>query len=68
MLVVGIETVTDKFRFKYPNPNLTLQAGSIEKGETHLNTRLAMAWTTLLICGTFFMNRSRMTGRIKHFE
>ena len=34
MLVVGIETVTDEFRTKYPNPNLTLQAGSLERGET----------------------------------
>lgn len=34
MLVLGVETVTEAFRAKYPNPNLTLQAGSIERGET----------------------------------
>ena len=33
MMLVSIETVTDKFRAKYPNPNLTLQAGSVEKFE-----------------------------------
>lgn len=57
MLVVGIETVTEAFRFKYPNPNLTLQAGSIEKGETVLNAavretfeeaRILVHWTSLL--------------------
>lgn len=57
MLVVGIETVTEEFRFKYPNPNLTLQAGSIEKGETHLNAalrelfeeaRILVHWTALM--------------------
>ena len=40
MLVVGIETVTDKFRNKYPNPNLTLQAGSIEKNESSLTAAI----------------------------
>ena len=57
MLVVGIETVTEAFRFKYPNPNLTLQAGSIEKGETVLNAavretfeeaRILVHWTALM--------------------
>jgi hypothetical protein len=40
MLVVGIETVTEAFRAKYPNPNLTLQAGSIERGETVLQAAI----------------------------
>ncbi len=39
-LVVSLETVTDKFRGKYPIPNLTLQAGSMEIGETPLETAL----------------------------
>lgn len=39
-LVVSLETVTDKFRGKYPIPNLTLQAGSMESGETPLETAL----------------------------
>ncbi len=34
LLLVSFETVNPDFRQKYPNPNLTLQAGSIEKGET----------------------------------
>jgi len=33
-LVVGLETVNPDFRHKYPIPNLTLQAGSVESGET----------------------------------
>ncbi len=40
MLVVVIETVTDQFRNKYPNPNLTLQAGSIEKNESALTAAI----------------------------
>lgn len=56
MLVVGIETVTEKFRNKYPNPNLTLQAGSIEKNESALTAgirelseeaRVVAHWTSL---------------------
>jgi hypothetical protein len=56
MLVVGIETVTEKFRNKYPYPNLTLQAGSIEKGESILNaavrevfeeSRIMLHWTSI---------------------
>ena len=56
MLVVGIETVTEKFRSKYPNPNLTLQAGSIEKNESALTAairelseeaRVVAHWTSL---------------------
>ena len=39
-LVVSLETVTDTFRHKYPVPNLTLQAGSMEDGETPLDTAL----------------------------
>ena len=34
LLVVGLETVNDKFRRQYPFPNLTLHAGKIEKGES----------------------------------
>ena len=34
MLLVSVETVTNRFRKKYPNPNITLQAGSVEKRET----------------------------------
>ena len=40
MLVLGVETVTEAFRAKYPNPNLTLQAGSIERGETVLQAAI----------------------------
>ena len=56
MLVVGIETITEEFRAKYPTPNLTLQAGSIEKGESVLNAalrelyeeaRVLVHWTAL---------------------
>ena len=56
MLVVGIETVTEQFRSKYPNPNLTLQAGSIEKNESALTAairelseeaRVVAHWTSL---------------------
>jgi hypothetical protein len=36
MLVVGLETVNDFYRKKYPHPNLTLHAGKIEEGETTL--------------------------------
>ena len=36
MIVVGLETVNDAFRRKYPHPNLTLHAGKIELGETTL--------------------------------
>ena len=36
LLVVGLETVNDAFRRKYPHPNLTLHAGKIELGETTL--------------------------------
>ena len=32
-LLVGLETVNPLFRHKYPIPNLTLQAGSVESGE-----------------------------------
>lgn len=39
-LVVSLETVTDSFRHRYPVPNLTLQAGSQEVGETPLDTAL----------------------------
>jgi hypothetical protein len=34
MLLVSVETVTDEYRKKYPNPNITLQAGSIETKES----------------------------------
>ena len=34
LLVVGLETVNDQFRTKYPHPNLTLHAGKIELGES----------------------------------
>ena len=56
MLVVGIETVTEAFRSKYPNPNVTLQAGSIEKNESALTAairelseeaRVVAHWTSL---------------------
>lgn len=33
-LLVSYEGVDDEFRHKYPNPNLTLQAGKIEPGES----------------------------------
>ncbi len=39
-LVVGLETVTDAFRKKYPHPNLTLHAGKIEEGESTLDAAL----------------------------
>jgi 8-oxo-dGTP pyrophosphatase MutT (NUDIX family) len=39
-LVVGLETVNPDFRQKYPIPNLTLQAGSIEEGETPMQAGL----------------------------
>lgn len=32
-MLVGLETVTDALRAKYPHPNLTLHAGKIEAGE-----------------------------------
>jgi len=32
-MLVGLETVTDALRAKYPHPNLTLHAGKIEPGE-----------------------------------
>jgi hypothetical protein len=35
-LVVGVEPILDEFRKKYPLPNLTLQAGKIEPGESPL--------------------------------
>jgi hypothetical protein len=35
-LVVGVEPIMDEFRKKYPLPNLTLQAGKIEPGESPL--------------------------------
>jgi hypothetical protein len=35
-LVVGVEPVVEEFRKKYPLPNLTLQAGKIEPGESPL--------------------------------
>ncbi|MCH9717367.1 MAG: NUDIX domain-containing protein [Gammaproteobacteria bacterium] len=34
LLLVSLESVNPLFREKYPNPNLTLQAGSVEAGET----------------------------------
>ena len=34
MLLVSVETVTNEFRRKYPNPNITLQAGSVENRES----------------------------------
>jgi hypothetical protein len=34
MLLVSVETVTNAFRKKYPNPNITLQAGSVEDRES----------------------------------
>lgn len=36
-LLVSLETVNPEFRSKYPIPNLTLQAGSIEEGESALD-------------------------------
>jgi hypothetical protein len=33
-LLVGLETVTAELRSRYPHPNLTLQAGKIEAGES----------------------------------
>lgn len=33
-LLVGLETVSAELRAKYPHPNLTLQAGKIESGES----------------------------------
>lgn len=33
-LIVGLETVREEFRRKYPHPNLTLQAGKVEPGES----------------------------------
>ena len=33
-LLVGMETVTEALRVKYPHPNLTLHAGKIEAGES----------------------------------
>lgn len=35
-LLVGLETVSAELRDKYPHPNLTLQAGKIEEGESPL--------------------------------
>ena len=35
-LLVGLETVSAELRDKYPHPNLTLQAGKIEAGESPL--------------------------------
>jgi hypothetical protein len=35
-LLVSLETVSAELRSKYPHPNLTLQAGKIESGETPL--------------------------------
>ena len=35
-LLVGLEIVTPELRSKYPHPNLTLQAGKIESGESAL--------------------------------
>jgi ADP-ribose pyrophosphatase YjhB (NUDIX family) len=32
-LLVNLETVCPEFRYKYPDPNLTLPAGSVEHGE-----------------------------------
>ena len=36
-LVLNLETVNPEFRHKYPDPNLTLPAGGIEKGEHSLH-------------------------------
>jgi hypothetical protein len=36
-LVVNLETVNPEFRKKYPDPNLTLPAGGVEKGELPYN-------------------------------
>lgn len=78
MLVVGIETVTEKFRSKYPNPNLTLQAGSIEKNESALTAairelseeaRVVTHWTSLsptpirLLGGGLVMYPCQITSR-----
>lgn len=35
-LLVGLETVNEELRDRYPHPNLTLQAGKIEPGESPL--------------------------------
>lgn len=39
-LLVGLETVNPEYRRKYPIPNLTLQAGSIENNETIIDGAL----------------------------
>lgn len=36
-LLVGLETVSAELRDKYPHPNLTLQAGKLESGESPLD-------------------------------
>ena len=77
MLVVGVETVTDKFRSKYPNPNLTLQAGHIEDKETPLyaavrelseEAHIVVHWTSLfptpirLLGGGLIMYPCKLSG------
>ena len=39
-LLVGLETINPLFRHKYPLPNLTLQAGSLELNESTLSAAL----------------------------
>lgn len=43
-LIVGLETVSPELRSKYPHPNLTLQAGKIEAGETPMEAAVREVW------------------------
>lgn len=43
-LLVSIETVSPELRAKYPVPNLSLQAGKIEQGETSFDAALRELW------------------------
>lgn len=43
-LLVSIETVSPELRSKYPVPNLSLQAGKIEPGESSYDAALRELW------------------------
>lgn len=49
-LLVGLETVSAELRDRYPHPNLTLQAGKIEPGESPLEAARRELYEEARIC------------------
>jgi hypothetical protein len=49
-LLVGLETVSEELKDRYPHPNLTLQAGKIEEGESPLEAAKRELYEEARIC------------------